>query len=72
MNERKAMKDEIVNKAMEAYIEKLEYENSRAKQIFSEINKVIGFDGSRPNRTGEDKYREILDILKCYGLDENC
>ena len=68
----KVMKDEIINKAIEAYIEKLEYENSRAKQIFSEINKVIGFDGSRPNRTGEDKYCEILNVLKYYGLDESC
>lgn len=65
------MKDEIMNRAIEAYIEKLENENTRAKQFFSEINKVISFDGSRPNRTGEDKYREILDILKYYGLDEN-
>jgi hypothetical protein len=68
----KVMKDEIMNRAIETYIEKLESENSRAKQIFSEINKAIGFDGSKPNRTDEDKYREILDILKCYGLDENC
>lgn len=65
------MKDEIMNKAIEAYIEKLEYENNQAKQIFSEINKVIGFDGSRPNRTSEDKYREILDILKYYGRLNN-
>lgn len=66
------MKDEIINKAIEAYIEKLECENDRAKQIFSEINKVISFDGSRPNRTTEDKYHEILDILTYYGLDKNC
>ena len=66
------MKDGIMNRAIEAYIEKLECENNRAKQIFSEINKVIGFDGSRPNRTDEDKYHEILKILKRYGIDKNC
>ena len=66
------MKDEIMNRAIEAYIEKLENENARAKQFFAEINEAIGFDGSRPNRTAEDKYREMLDILKCYGLVENC
>ena len=66
------MKDEIMNRAIEAYIEKLESENARAKQFFSEINGVIGFNSSRPNRTVEDKYREILDVLKYYGLDENC
>lgn len=65
------MKDEIMNRAIEAYIEKLECENNRAKQIFSEINKAIGFDGSRPNRTGEDKYREILDILRCCSHDND-
>lgn len=65
------MKDEIMNRAIEAYIEKLERENARAKQFFAEISNVFAFDGSRPNRTREDKYREILDILKCYGLDEN-
>lgn len=66
------MKDGIMNRAIEAYIEKLENENKRAKQFFAEINKVIGFDGSRPNRTDEDKYHEILKILKYYGIDENC
>lgn len=66
------MKDEIMNRAIEAYIEKLENENARAKQFFSEISNVFAFDGSRPHRTSADKYREILDILKCYGLDENC
>lgn len=60
------MKDEIMNRAIEAYIEKLECQNTYAKQILSEIDKVTGFDGSRPNRTGEDKYREILEILKWY------
>lgn len=65
------MKDGIMNRAIEAYIEKLECENSRAKQIFSEINKVIGFDGSRPDRTVEDKYREILEILKWYKRDND-
>ena len=62
------MKDEIMNKAIEAYIEKLESENARAKQFFSEISNVIGFDGSRPNRTDEDRYHEILEISRCYGL----
>lgn len=65
------MKDEIMNRAIEAYIEKLEKENARAKQFFVEINKVIGFDGSRPNRTGEDEYREILEILKWYKRDND-
>lgn len=64
------MKEEIVRKAIEAYIEKLERENNQSKRIFSEINKIIVFDGSKPNRTSEDKYNEILDILKYYGLDE--
>lgn len=64
------MKEEIIRKAIEAYIEKLERENNQAKSIFSEINDVVTFDGSRPNRTAEDKYNEILDILKYYGLDE--
>ena len=62
------MRDEIMNKAIEVYIDKLENENTRAKQVFSEISNVLGFDGSRPNRTDEDRYREILDILRGYGL----
>lgn len=65
------MKDEIMNRAIEAYIEKLERENARARQVFSEIDIATGFDGSRPNRTAEDKYREILDILRCYGRDND-
>ena len=59
-----------MNKAIEAYIEKLESENEQAKQIFSEIYKAIGFDGSRPNRTSDDIYWEILDILRCYGVEK--
>ena len=60
------MKDEIIDRAIEAYIEKLESENAKAKQFFSEINEVTGFNSSRPNRTVEDKYREILDLLTYY------
>ena len=40
-------------------------------RFFFEINTIIGFDDSRPNRTVEDKYREILDILQYYKLNEN-
>jgi hypothetical protein len=62
------MNDEIMSRAIEAYIEKLEHENNQTKMIFSEINEVVNFDGSRPNRTDEDRYHEILGILKRYGL----
>ena len=61
------MKDEIMNKAIETYIEKLESENARAKQFFSDLSNVLDFDGSRPNRTAEDKYHELLEIIRCYG-----
>ena len=63
---------QYMNRAIEAYIKKLESENARAKQFFSEVDKVIGFDGSRPNRTVEDIYYEILDLLEYYRLDKNC
>lgn len=65
------MKDEIISRAIEAYIEKLECENAQAKQVLSEISKITGFDGSRPNRTGEDKYHEIVDILQWYSRDND-
>jgi hypothetical protein len=42
-----------------------------SKADFFEIDTIIGFDGRRPNRTVEDKYRKILDILQYYKLNEN-
>jgi hypothetical protein len=58
------MRDDIINKAIEVYIDKLENENTMAKHAFSDISNVLAFDGSEPNRTDEDRYHDILDILR--------
>lgn len=62
------MNSEIMNRALEAYIEKLESENATAKHVFSEIYNVLVYDGSRPNRTDSDMLHEILDILHYYDI----
>ena len=60
------MKEAIINKAIEVYIEKLERENANMRQELYEINEATGWDSSRPDRTTENKYSEIVDILRCY------
>ena len=64
------MKEAIINKAIEAYIEKLERENAIMKQELAEINEATGWDSSRPDRTVENKYSELVDILNYYKRDE--
>lgn len=65
------MNNEIMNRAMEAYIEKLESENADAKQVFSEISNVLVFDGSRPNRTDAELFREIISVLHHHEISKD-
>ena len=63
--------NEIMIRAMESYIEKLESENTEAKQVFSEISNVLVFDGSKPNRTDTDILREIIGVLHRYEITKD-
>lgn len=70
MREVLKMNIEIMNRALEAYIEKLESENAEAKQVFSEISNVLTFDGSRPNRTDSDILHEIVGVLHRHEISK--
>ena len=71
MREVLKMNNEIINRAMEVYIEKLENENAEAKQVFTEISNVLVFDGSRPNRTDSDILHEIVGVLHRHEISKD-
>lgn len=71
MREELKMNNEIMNRAMESYIEKLESENAEAIQVFREISDVLTFDGSRPKRTDSDILCEIVCVLHRHEISKD-
>lgn len=70
MREELKMNNEIMIRALEAYIGKLESENADAIQVFSEISNVLTFDGSRPHRTDSDILCEIVGVLHRHEISK--
>lgn len=71
MREELKMNNEIMIRALESYIGKLESENAEAIQVFCEISEALTFDGSRPHRTDSEILYEIVGVLHRHEISKD-
>ena len=60
------MDKKIIEQALEHYLKVLEKENEILKEFAQSVSNVIGFDSTNPDKTDNERVKDIIYLLNCY------
>ena len=60
------MDEKITKRALEYYFKNLEKENRILKEFAQSVSNAIGFDSTNPNKTDNERFKDIVYLLEHY------
>ena len=60
------MNEQLISKAVECYVEKLEKENKALKSFMEQIDDAFSFKGDNKDRTDKEILDDVMYVLRYY------